>query len=160
MTYHDLVKLPEEKLKESNITLSFTSQGGGGGLNEIETPPNEKGMATVEITPPEGTEKIVIRVNTNQYIVQPHSRKIKTDFPNEISRNLAISVQDILLVGGKNILFKSIFSTFKVCSQSTTCKHLMFQTLSVSTAATPKLISSRIKHLHVFAMPQSASTSI
>lgn len=61
VTYHDLVKLPEEKLKESNITLSFTSQGGGGGLNEIETPPNEKGMATVEITPPEGTEKITIR---------------------------------------------------------------------------------------------------
>ncbi|EEC04468.1 conserved hypothetical protein [Ixodes scapularis] len=75
VTYHDLVKLPEEKLKESNITLSFTGQGGGGGLNDIETPPNEKGMATVEITPPEGTEKIVIRVNTNQYIVPSYKVK-------------------------------------------------------------------------------------
>lgn len=61
VTYHDLVKIPEEKLAASNVTISFTTQGGSVGLNDLEMQPDENGMITAKIDPSEGTERITIR---------------------------------------------------------------------------------------------------
>ncbi|KAK8776929.1 hypothetical protein V5799_029726 [Amblyomma americanum] len=86
VTYHDLVKLPEEKLANANITVSFSSQGGGGGLQDVEKQPDEQGMAMIEVEAPAGAERIVIRaryrdnediVETEAQAVAQHSAKKK-----------------------------------------------------------------------------------
>lgn len=104
VTYHDLVKLPEEKLARSNITVSFTSQGGGRGIEDVQKQPDEQGMAVIEVEPPESAERIVIKaryhdkedsVETEALAVAQHSPKkkyiqITTSTTNGIAGQYAI----------------------------------------------------------------------
>lgn len=64
VTYHDLVRLPEDRLESANMTITVTAQSFRGGRTlfvEKSKQPDAKGLAEFTIDPPEDSDKITIR---------------------------------------------------------------------------------------------------
>ncbi|XP_064467422.1 CD109 antigen-like [Ornithodoros turicata] len=108
VTYHDLVRLSEERLATSNMTIRLSAQtfrGGRYDFLEYSHQPDEKGLLVLNVDPPEDSEKILIRATYKDSEDTVHNEATAVAYYSPKRKYLQISTSTSTGLAGEYAVF-------------------------------------------------------